>query len=127
MSARLLVVAALALVTAGCAAARSDDAADVARSWFAAIRAGDGQAACDLLAPEAARTVESGGEPCANALLALDLPVGSVREVQVWGEAAQVRAGEDTLFLTNLAAGWRVTAAGCAPRTGRPYDCDVEA
>jgi hypothetical protein len=34
-------------------------------------------------------------------------------------------AGTDTLFLTEVAGGWRVSAAGCTARPGRPYDCEV--
>jgi hypothetical protein len=48
-----------------------------------------------------------------------------VGRVEVWSDRAQVRAGTDTLFLTEVAGGWRVSAAGCTARPGRPYDCEV--
>ena len=42
------------------------------------------------------------------------------------GELAQVRTGADTLFLTKLTVGWRVSGAGCTFQGDEPYDCDVE-
>jgi hypothetical protein len=36
-----------------------------------------------------------------------------------------VKTRADTLFLTKVAGGWRVSAAGCTAREGRPYDCEV--
>ena len=41
-------------------------------------------------------------------------------------DEAQVRTGEDTLFLVRVAGGWRVSGAGCTARRDGPYDCDVE-
>jgi len=51
---------------------------------------------------------------------------GEVRQVEIWGGDAQVRLGDDTVFLTETGAGWRVTAAACEPRGEAPYDCEVE-
>jgi hypothetical protein len=56
---------------------------------------------------------------------ALNLPHDTVREVQVWGDAAQARVGDDTVFLREKAVGWRISGAGCAPNGDRPYECEV--
>ena len=48
-------------------------------------------------------------------------------EIDVYGRDAMVRWGGSTLFLARFDDGWRVTAAGCAPRgEDLPYDCAVE-
>jgi hypothetical protein len=70
--------------------------------------------------------VVTGDEDCAQAVGDLDLPAdGPVGRVEVWSDRAQVRTATDTLFLTKVAGGWRVSGAGCAARPGRPYDCEV--
>ncbi|RJL31842.1 hypothetical protein D5H75_18685 [Bailinhaonella thermotolerans] len=126
-----MVVAALLIAVtglSGCAgSARDAEAADAARALHDALARRDGNAACALLAPRAAEGLETGGAVCREEILRLDLAGGDVREVRVWGRAAQVRTAGDTLFLTRFASGWRVTAAGCEPRPAEPYDCEVEA
>ena len=45
----------------------------------------------------------------------------------MWGEEAQAKLSDDTLFLTHTPAGWRVFAAACVPQgQEQPYDCEVE-
>jgi hypothetical protein len=44
----------------------------------------------------------------------------------VYGQWAQVRLSEDTVFLGAFPGGWRVVAAGCTPRDNRPYDCTLQ-
>jgi hypothetical protein len=47
--------------------------------------------------------------------------------VAVWGEEAQARLTDDTLFLTRTAEGWLVTAAACRSQgADLPYECQVE-
>ncbi|KZF09153.1 hypothetical protein A2J03_03150 [Rhodococcus sp. EPR-157] len=56
-----------------------------------------------------------------------DLPAaGSVIDVRAYGRAAQVRMDTDTVFLTIADGEWKVTAAGCRPEPGGPYDCVIE-
>jgi hypothetical protein len=57
----------------------------------------------------------------------LKLVGGTIRAVRVWGEQAQVLLSGDTVFLTRVREGWKVTAAGCRRQAKGPYDCDVEA
>lgn len=79
--------------------------------------------ACRLLAPLARDSLERGGESCADALPALDLPDGRARDATVWSARAQVRTSSDTLFLIELDNGWHVTAAGCVPAVDVTYEC----
>jgi hypothetical protein len=127
-SGRVAAAVAAAAVVAGCGGPAGEDAVvRTARQWTAAAQARDAAALCRLLTPAAAESVATTGETCEQAVGDLDLPGdGTVGEVQVWGDGALVRTGGDTLFLTRLAAGWRVNGAGCTPRGDRPYDCDVE-
>jgi hypothetical protein len=115
---------------AGCASAspRTDGAAEVASRFGAAVAAGDGSAACALLAAATRdELAQSAGKPCADAVTSEDVPpLGAVRRVEAWGEQAQVAGTADTVFLSHLTGAWRVVAAGCAPRPGRPYECSVK-
>jgi hypothetical protein len=121
-------LAVLALITsAGCASAgeRATAAAAVATRLLTVVAGGDGAAACAMLAPDTVSELEqSAGKPCARAILDADLPApGSVTRADVYGQWAQVRLSDDTVFLAVFPGGWRVVAAGCQPRQDRPYDC----
>jgi hypothetical protein len=89
---------------------------------------GDAAARCDLLAPGTFSTlVEEGSTSCEEAIEQVDIGSGDVMEVGVWGEEAQAKLSDDTLFLTHTPAGWRVFAAACVPQgQDQPYDCEVE-
>ena len=123
----IAAVGVVALMSTGCGTAPGTDAVTrAADQWLAAARAKDAAAMCRLLTPAAAESIASGDETCQQAVGDLDLPgAGRVETVQVWSDRAQVKAGTDTLFLTEVAGGWRVSAAGCTARSGRPYDCEV--
>lgn len=96
---------------------------DFGSSWGAR----DGASVCDLLSPEARSEVaEARGEPCPSGVLQERLPdPAAVSSVEVWGDEAQVRTATDTVFLAQFDTGWKVTAAGCSPRPGKPYDCVI--
>ncbi|WP_232807343.1 hypothetical protein, partial [Geodermatophilus chilensis] len=122
---RLVVLVLTTAVLSGCAGLQEDDVARVADAFE------DPDAApadrCALLAPATLQTLESDeSAPCADVIGQLPLPGGDVEAVEVWGGAAQVRLGGDTVFLTETPSGWRVTAAACEPRGELPYDCEVE-
>lgn len=124
---KLVASLALLLLVGGCGSVdrRADSAADVAMRLQRAVAAGDGAAACALLAPDTAADVAD--PTCAEAILDEDLPApGAERGADVYGQWAQVRLDDDTMFLAAFPGGWRVVAAGCRPRGGaEPYDCAV--
>jgi hypothetical protein len=119
------------LALAGCSSAgdRGTAVAASATGLLRAVAAGDGSAACARLAPEtAAEVAQSAGKPCAEAILEEELPApGRVLGTAVYGQRAQVRLDDDTVFLGAFGGGWRVVAAGCTGRGEQPYDCVVEA
>jgi hypothetical protein len=122
-----MAMAASALVACltGCAPATTLPAEQTTRQFYATLEGHRGEQACALLAPEAAKGLETGDQTCATAILRLDLPGGEVRGTEVWGDEAQVRLARDTVFLHRFPAGWRVRGAGCEPRENLPYDCEV--
>jgi hypothetical protein len=82
---------------------------------------------CGLLARTTLDAIEEEG-PGEDAIGELPLGSGEVTAVEVWGEEAQVRLADDTLFLTRTADGWRISAAACAAQGAElPYDCRLEA
>ena len=115
---------------AGCGSVgrRSDAASDAAVRFLDAVSAGDGEAACALLAPDAVEEVErSSGQTCAQAVTDEDLPEpGTVTGADVYGQWALVRLSGQAVFLAMFPGGWRVVAAGCQSRGERPYDCVVD-
>jgi hypothetical protein len=128
MRSRVLAVAGVAVaLCGGCGVTPGTDGVTrTAAAWLAAARAKDAAALCRLVTPAAAESAATGNETCVQALGDLDLPAaGPVGAVQVWSDRAQVKVGGDTLFLTEVDGGWRVSAAGCTARTDGPYDCDL--
>jgi len=122
----LLVGAGVLALTTACAAPGTDGVTRAADDWLAAARAKDGTTLCRLLTPAAAESAVTGDQTCPQAVGDLRLPgAGPVGQVEVWSDRAQVKAGADTLFLTKIDGDWRVSAAGCTARPGRPYDCEV--
>jgi hypothetical protein len=127
--AALLALSALTLLT-GCGnlGNRETAAGSVATKLLTAVAAKDGAAACATLAPDtAAELVQSEGKSCDKAILDQDLPSpATVRGADVYGQWAQVRLTDDTVFLAVFPGGWRVVAAGCTHRKSRPYDCALQ-
>lgn len=115
-----LALAALASAGAltGCVTSTErSEVQSVATEFVTAVQAGDGQQACELLTPEAEDSVSGATDvPCATAVLTLEQDGAQLHGTQIWGDAAQVKLGTDTVFLRRLAAGWQVQAAGCRPR-----------
>ncbi|MFF9149094.1 hypothetical protein ACF1BN_29970 [Streptomyces sp. NPDC014861] len=94
-----------------------------------ALAAEDYALACTLPAPGTREELEDGeNEPCGAALEGRDLTAdaGTPDRTQVYGRQALLRLPGDVLFLSQFADGWKVTAAGCAPRAGEPYRCSVK-
>jgi hypothetical protein len=124
------IAAAAILLLAGCSSIpdRKSAASGVAVGMLTAVAAGNGVSACAALAPETLHELEQSAEqPCAQAILDEDLPQpGEVTGADVYGQRAQVRLADDTVFLAVFPDGWRVVAAGCRSRGERPYDCVLE-
>ena len=127
----LLLAAVLTLPLAACGTgARERDAAAVAESFHAALERGDGQAACDQLSEEAVSKLEQQeGKPCDKAILTMKLQKGgaaAVRRVEVTSAYIGLAGGAD--FLDEGPEGWKISAAGCKPKSvpDHPYDCEVE-
>jgi hypothetical protein len=119
------VAGAICLLT-GCSSMHEPEIEDVATTFE--DPSADPVERCRLLAPTAlAALEEEASSSCAEAVQQLPLHGGEVTAVEIWGGDAQVRVGQDTVFLTETGAGWRVVAAACRPRTDAPYDCEVEA
>ncbi|MGY1794454.1 hypothetical protein ACI796_10745 [Geodermatophilus sp. SYSU D00525] len=110
-------------VLAGCSDVHLPDVEQVAGDFAVA----DPATRCDLLTDAAVQALEH-EEPtgCPVVLEELPLGTGGVVSTQVWGQEAQVRLTDDTLFLTRAPDGWEVAAAGCRPSGEGRYDCLVE-
>ncbi|MEU3316770.1 hypothetical protein ABZ743_29375 [Streptomyces sp. NPDC006662] len=125
-----LAAAVLVAGSAGCGgpAAREDAAATAGIAFEAAVASGDHAHACALLAPQTREQLEQDEHKnCPAALASQDLPrARGVREAEAYGRQAVVRMSGDTMFLSQFPAGWRVVAAGCAPRPERPYNCLIK-
>jgi hypothetical protein len=112
-----------ALLLSGCGSVGADDVQRVA----GAFAADDAAARCDLLAPSTLASLTQDSPSCETAIQDLPLGSGHVISVEVWGEEAQAKLTDDTLFLTRTTDGWRVMAAACKPQGAeRPYDCQLE-
>ena len=99
----------------------------VAVDFVTAIEDRNGAGACELLTSEAEESVSGATDvACETAVLNLDESGAEVHHIQIWGDAAQVKLGSDTVFLRELPDGWQVRAAGCLSQPGAAYNCDVE-
>ena len=101
---------------------------NVVEEFYVSVHHEDGAAACALLARTTRRELEqSSGEQCAAAILEELTDDRSDEDVvKVFGAMAQVRWHSGAVFLTRMPNGWRVLAAGCAPRSVGPHDCAVK-
>ena len=121
------VVAALgatAGLVVGCGSLQGTEVERTATDFAGADPAGR----CQLLAPATvAALVAEESSSCEVAIEQLPLGTGQVVSVEVWGEEAQVRLADDTLFLTRTSDGWRIEAGACDPSGGEgPYECRLE-
>ena len=119
-----LVLAAGALVLAGCSSAQEPEVARVAATFEDPAGDPGGAATSSLPPPWPPSSRRSA--PCTEAIEELPLEGGEVESVEVWGGNAQVALAGDTVFLAETGAGWRVTAAACRPQAEAPYDCEVD-
>ncbi|MGK5448184.1 hypothetical protein [Streptomyces radiopugnans] len=124
------IITAVAALACGCGASqeRIEGASGAAVSFAEAVQAGDGAAMCAVLARETKQELErSERTTCDEAVVKQQLAtIGPVRETDVHGRQAMVKLKGDTLFLSEMTGGWKITAAGCTPRPGQPYQCQVK-
>jgi hypothetical protein len=115
-----------ALLVSGCGSLSADEVESVATTFAGAED--DPAARCRMLADNVVEAlVEDEGGTCEDAIDGIPLGTGDVTSVGVWGEEAQARLTDDTVFLTRTADGWRVTAAACRSQgTDLPYACRLE-
>lgn len=119
-----------AATLAGCSVSGAERTAVTATALRFASHTGDAghAAACRLLAPATREALaRDPGPSCEAGLSGAALPApGRVRTIDVYGHQARVVLERDTYFATRFPGGWRIRAAGCAPRPERPYDCRVK-
>jgi hypothetical protein len=121
----LALVAGATVLLTGCSSMQRPAVEDVATTFE--NPSGNPEVRCGLLAPATLTALEKdASSPCPEAIQSLPLQGGAVTSAEVWGRAAQVRIGGDTVFLAETRGGWRVTAAACEARGQAPYDCEVE-
>ncbi|WP_051838113.1 hypothetical protein [Streptomyces sp. NRRL F-2580] len=124
-----LLAGTVCLAASGCAPVgeRAEAAETAAQRFERALMAADDVRVCDALAPATREELEAEA-PCGPSLAALRLPAaaGRAERVDVYGSQALVVFAQDSVFLASFPDGWRVTAAGCTPRTGRPYHCELK-
>jgi hypothetical protein len=121
------------LALAGCG--QSDDRGTVRATtdrFLAAYEADDGAAACAALSADTRKALESQeSRPCPEAIGSVEIAGGAVAKVDVAVTNAKVDlAGGESLFFSEQAAGWRITAVGCRPEgppADTPLDCELEA
>ena len=118
---------AAAAATAGCG--QSDDRATVRATterFVAAHAADQGETACTR-----AELEQQESRACADAVGDVELEGGAVARVEVAMTSAKVDlTGGESVFLSEQAAGWRISAVGCTPQVdprAEPFDCELEA
>lgn len=127
-------VGVLVAAAAGAGCGTSEDrsqAAEVVASFYRAVAAEDGRAACATLTPATAQQIASDEqEPCRKAVTDLEVHGGRIDATEVYVTNAKVdlTSGESA-FLSRQHDGWRISALGCKPSgkpADQPFDCEVE-
>ena len=127
------LLAAAAVAAAGCG--QSDDRATVRATvdrFLTAYTADEGAQACAALSTDTRKELESQeSRPCPEAIAAVELDGGAVTRVRIAVTNAKVDlATGESLFLSEQASGWRISALGCRPQGAparQPFDCELEA
>jgi hypothetical protein len=121
----LTALGAAVLLLTGCGSLSDDEVRESAEEFAR----GDAGARCELLAPATlASLAEEESSPCEEAIGDVPLGSGDLMSVAIWGEEAQAKLSDDTLFLTRTSSGWRVMAAACRSQgQDMPYECRLEA
>jgi hypothetical protein len=125
---RVVLLGVLASTVAGCGHMGSVENANASQAALTFDRDLRTPAeACRMLAPGTLAELDSSFGPCDHSLAKQHLPEGGrVVGVDVYGKDAMVRLDNDVIFMARFDNGWKVTAAGCTPLPGRPFDCTVK-
>ena len=122
---RLLAVSLVAIGLAGCVqdANRDSVRATTQRLLVAA-------AACETLSADAVKELESQeSAPCPQSIGKVKLAGGKIAEVEVTVTNAKVDlVSGESLFLSEQADGWKITALGCRSAgkpADKPFDCEL--
>src|SRR3954464_11485992 len=102
--------AAVVLLACGCGSGGTTAPSKAALGFAKAVEAKQGDRACSLLAPATRSELESAeGKPCAEAVLAQDLPTSTaVRGADRYGTESRVLLDKDVVFVSRFSIGWRV-------------------
>jgi hypothetical protein len=128
-----VVLLATSAVLAGCG--QSDDRSTVratTQRFLAAYKADQGETACAALSTDTVKELESQeSKPCPDAIGSVKIDGGTVADVEVTVTNAKVDlATGETVFLSEQADGWKITALGCRSSgkpADRPFDCELTA
>jgi len=103
---RVTLVLGAGMLLTGCAHPGGSGVRAATTAFFAAVAANDGHKACADLAPQAAEALGTADSTCADEIVKLDLKGGSYLSAQVWGDRAEVKLSQDTVFLARFPDGW---------------------
>ena len=130
------LVASLAAAVLGATGCGQSDDRDTVRTttqrFLAAYSAHEGMTACGALSQDTRKELESQERRrCPDAIGQVQLEPGAVTKVHVTLTNAKVDlASGESLFLSEQAAGWRISAVGCKPQgtpKAEPFDCELQA
>jgi hypothetical protein len=128
------LLAATALLAWGCGTGDDRAAARATTDrFYAAIRAGDGTAACEQLSADTRAALESDrGQPCEETITGLQYEGGRIAGVEVYTTNAFVTlsSGEHD-FLSVERGRWVLDGVACQAEHGkprdRPFECEASA
>lgn len=124
-------LAAMALVAVGCGTPDPEGARSATESFYRAVEADDGAAACRQLSRSTLEALEEEQEQsCPRAVLAAEVETSGAAVLHVQPavtEAAVELANGSFVFLDRSSGRWEISAADCQPNPdNEPFDCAVE-
>ena len=130
---RLAPFVLLAALLAGCGTGDDREQAEaVVERFYAAIDAGEAQAACEELGDSTLEQLESQSQQsCEDVITRLEYEGGSIVKAEVYITNAKVDLDSgESAFLSREDDGWKLSAIACKAEKGkaadRPFECEVE-
>ena len=133
MSRSLVPLVLLALVAACGTSDDRDQARAAVERFYEAVRAGDGDAACEELGDPLLEQVESQtGQACREVIARFEYEGGAIAAAEVYITNAKVDLDSgESAFLSREDDGWKLSALACRAVEGkpadRPFECEAEA